>query len=169
MSRILKRGSEAVNLLDLGPHRLRDLERPENLFQLQHPELPSEFPALQCAALMLDQFADGAWLVDLAPLAEGSEVARVALAALGARESAGQSAESSLVAFLGEKQLLLLLDNCEHVIDSSARLVDAILSACPNVKILATSRELLGVGGEMAWQIPVLSMPEAFKGLSVEQ
>jgi predicted ATPase/class 3 adenylate cyclase len=116
--------------------------------------------ALQVAAELVDGYPDGVWFVDLAPLADRALVAAAALATLGAREVPGQEPLASLVEHLRARQLLLLLDNCEHVIDASARLGDALLRGCPAVRLLVTSRELLGVSGETAWPVPSLALPD---------
>jgi predicted ATPase/DNA-binding CsgD family transcriptional regulator len=103
------------------------------------------------------------WFVDLALLAPGADpehVAGAALAAVGAREAPGQPAQAALIAHLEPRHVLLLLDNCEHVVEACAPLVAAVLQRCPGVGILATSREPLGVAGEAAWRVPSLALPE---------
>jgi non-specific serine/threonine protein kinase len=105
----------------------------------------------------------GVWFVDLAPLAPLADpglVADAALTALGAGGAPGQPAPAALTAVLGERRALLLLDNCEHVVEACARLVAAVLQRCPEVRLLATSREPLGVPGEAAWRVPPLTLPE---------
>ena len=126
--------------------------------------------ALQAAADVLasdgapDGWPDpgGVWFVDLAPLAPLADTALVAgaaLTAIGAGGAPGQPAQTVLTAVLRERRALLLLDNCEHVVESCARLVTAVLQQCPEVRILATSREPLGVPGETAWRVPPLALP----------
>ncbi len=124
------------------------------------------------ASGLLRQFPDGVWFVDLAPL-ECSEsetpdggVAAVA-AALGLVRPARQSALDGLVQTLARRRLLLLLDNCEHIIEACARLSDSVLRARPRVRIIATSREPLHVDGEVAWPVPPLSVPSADADVSV--
>jgi non-specific serine/threonine protein kinase len=107
-------------------------------------------------------YPDGVVFVDLAPLAPGAGtalVASAALAAAGAREAPGQPAAEALVAHLQQRRVLLLLDNCEHVLQSCAPLAAAVLQGCPGVRVLATSREPLGVPGETVWRVPSLALP----------
>ncbi len=120
--------------------------------------------ALQVAADVVDTYADGVWLVELAALPSHSDAATVQKAvadALGVREEAGRPLLSTLIDYLKPRAQLLLLDNCEHLEKSCARTVADLLRACPNLRILATSRSRLGVGGERAWQVPSLAAPEA--------
>jgi non-specific serine/threonine protein kinase len=114
--------------------------------------------ALQLAADKISQYADGVWLVELAGLAEPELVAQSVATATGVRESAGESIRVTLLAALRSRHLLLVLDNCEHLVMACAELADAILRVCPNVRILATSRETLGIAGELAWRVPSLSL-----------
>jgi non-specific serine/threonine protein kinase len=119
--------------------------------------------ALQVATEMIETNPDGVWFVDLAPLADASLVAATALSAVGAvgpGDLSGQPPETRLVDYLRAKHALLLLDNCEHVVEACARLADSVIHHCPGVRVLATSRELLGVPGERAWRVPSLSLPE---------
>jgi predicted ATPase/class 3 adenylate cyclase len=213
-----------VSLVDLGVHRLRDLARPEEVFQITSPDLPSEFPALrslgvlpnnlpvqltsfvgrdrdmadlrellrahrlvtltgaagcgktrlalQVAADVLDGYSEGGvWLVDLAPLADPELVTQAVAVALAVRENApaealdlgGQTAlplVAVLVEHLRSKELLLVLDNCEHVLDAAGVLVATLLRECPGLAVLATSREALGVVGEVSWRVRSLSVPD---------
>lgn len=203
-------------LLDRGSHRLKDLQQPEHVFQLQLPGLPADFPplrslhntnlpiqatsfigrqqemrevnallattrlltltgaggvgktrlALQVAAEEVEAFPDGVWLVELAALAEPALVAQTVAAALGLRDEPGRAATDSVTAYLQSRTLLLLLDNCEHLLDACAALTDALLRSCPQVQILATSREPLHVAGERIWHVPslVAPKPEALVG-----
>ena len=116
--------------------------------------------ALAVATELLAAYAAGAWWVDLAPLAEPSLVPRTVAWALGVREEAGQSMAEAVANYVGEKRLLLVLDNCEHLVEACAELAQALLDACPNLTILATSREHLGVPGEIAWLVPSLAFPD---------
>jgi predicted ATPase/class 3 adenylate cyclase len=202
---------ERASLKALGAHRLRDLERPEHVFQLLHPELPAGFPplrslstlpnnlpqqvttfigrqreiaevnrllggtrlltltgaggigktrlALQVAADPAEEFPDGTWLVELAPLADPALVPHSTAAVLSVREEPGQSTPDALIASLKPKRLLLVLDNCEHVLTACAALADTLLRACPHLRILATSREGLGITGELTYRVPSLSLP----------
>jgi predicted ATPase/class 3 adenylate cyclase len=201
-----------VTLRDLGSHQLKDLQRPEQIFQLLHPELPSEFPplkslnhlphhlpvqltsfigreremgeveellgaarlltlagaggtgktrlALQVAADLLPEYPEGAWFVDLAPLSEGELVPQAVAAVLSVREEPGKPATQTLAEALQARTLLLLLDNCEHLLPACAELVTALLRRCPGVRILATSREAMGVAGETIYRLPSLSLPD---------
>jgi predicted ATPase/transcriptional regulator with XRE-family HTH domain len=104
-------------------------------------------------------YPDGVWLVELAPLADPELLPHVVAGALGLALAATGSPLATLVAALEPRQLLLLLDNCEHLIDASARLAEALLQRCPTVRILATSREGLGITGEVRWRVPPLAVP----------
>jgi predicted ATPase/class 3 adenylate cyclase len=201
-----------ARLLDRGEHRLRDLIRPEHLYQLAAPGLPpgdaplrtlDAFPhnlplqvtsfvgrerelaevkrtllaerlvtltgpggtgktrlALQAGAELLELFPDGVWLVELATLADPALVVGAVAQTLGVRESSGRPLLSLLGHYLRGKDLLLLLDNCEHLVDACAALVAALLAASPTVCVLASSREALGIGGEVAYRVPSLSVPD---------
>ena len=202
-----------VSLEDRGLHRLRDLGRPEHIWQVVHPELPSTFPplrsldvfrhnlpvqltpligreadvldvcrlllggerfvtltgsagvgktrlALAVAAEAVEEYLGGVWWVELAPVTEHSAVGRTALAVVGVREAPDVSAAHQLAVALGEQPSLLVLDNCEHLISSCAQLVAELLATNPTVSVLATSREPLGVPGEITWRVPSLGCPE---------
>ena len=211
-----------VTLLDLGEHRLKDLGRPERVFQLLHPDLPHEFPplrslnnphllnnlpqqissfigraeevarieallgktrlltltgmggtgktrlALQVAANLLTGEGDGVWLTELAPLADPALVPQAVAQTLGIREEAGRPISRTLTEALKEKRLLLVLDNCEHVLDACASLASDLLRACPQVHILASSREALGIAGEQTFRVPSLSLPDPKKTPTAE-
>lgn len=116
--------------------------------------------ALQVAFELVETFADGVWLVDLAPLGDPSLVVEAAAAVLGVRERSGEPILDSLITRLEPRHLLLVLDNCEHLIDASASLVAALLTACPMVRVLATSREPLRVQGEITWRVASLAFPD---------
>jgi predicted ATPase/class 3 adenylate cyclase len=199
-----------VSLRDLGPHRLKDLGRPEQVYQLQagfltatfppissldSPELPNNLPsmpspfvgrdreiaevrrltaesrlvtltgaggsgktrlALQVAAELVESTADGVWLAELAPCTSGEQIAEVVAAALGIQ---GESAAAVTSALAGQ-QALIVLDNCEHLIDDVAKFSEQVIRHCPRVAILATSREPLGIGGELVYRVPSMSLPE---------
>ena len=216
-----------VTLQDLGEYRLRDLERPERIFQLLHPDLPRDFPplrflnssrlpnnlpqqvssfigrkdeaaqveallgrtrlltltgmggtgktrlALQVASNLLLGDGDGlmgdgaltgegggVWFVELAPLADPALVSQAVAQVLGVREEAGRLVGRTLTEALKERSLLLVLDNCEHVLNACAILASDLLRACPQVHILASSREALGVAGEQTYRVPSLSLPD---------
>jgi non-specific serine/threonine protein kinase len=124
--------------------------------------------ALEVAGGLLGDYPDGVWLVELAPLADPELVPGVVAAALGVREVYGQPVLTTLLAALSSRRVLLLLDNCEHLIDAGARLVDALLRHCPNVRVLATSREPLRVAGEAVFRVPSLSFPPNTTSLAPE-
>jgi predicted ATPase/class 3 adenylate cyclase len=199
-------------LRDLGRHRLRDLQRPEQIFQLCHSDLPADFPplrsletfpnnlpqqvtsfigreremedvkrllettrlltlagsggtgktrlALQVAADLLSEYADGVWLVELAPLSDVALVPQTVAAALAVREEPGKPIGDTLVEALKAKRLLLVIDNCEHILPACGALAEALLRSCPGVQILATSREGLNIAGERTYRLPSLSLPD---------
>ena len=201
-----------VTLRDLGVHRLRDLGRPEHVWQVVHPDVQAEFDALTsldayrhnlpvqltplvgriseiidvhdliaderlvtlvgsagvgktrlvlaASADVVERFLGGVWWVELAALTDPDAIGRAVMAALDAREMAGSSAAHQLVVELGEEPSLVVLDNCEHLIGSCAEFVSAVLSAGSSVSVLATSREPLGVSGEVVWRVPSLRCPE---------
>jgi predicted ATPase/class 3 adenylate cyclase len=208
-----------VSLRDLGLHRLKDLGRPERIFQLDADGLPTAFPplasldnpklrnnlpaqvssfigrdaqlaevrrligesrlvtltgaggagktrlGLQAAAGLLDGSGDGVWFVDLAPLQDGELVAAAVASALGIREDAGRPIADTLAEAVGDRSLLVLLDNCEHLIDACAKLADALLRGCPNIVLLATSREPLGIDGEHVYRVPSMVTPAEGDGV----
>ena len=116
--------------------------------------------ALEVAARKLELFADGVWFVDLAPLSDPQLVGQTVIHALGAREEPGRSVFDTLEGFVAHRELLLVVDNCEHLIQACAVLVEHLLRAGPGVRILATSRESLGLPGERIWRVPSLSLPD---------
>jgi non-specific serine/threonine protein kinase len=114
-------------------------------------------------------YADGIWLVELAALSDGERVVQAVATVLGVRERPDQSLLDSLTAFLCPKQVLLLLDNCEHLLGACAALADSLLRVCPRLTILATSREALGIAGEQPWLVPSLDLPDPRGRLTLEQ
>ncbi|MBV9647461.1 MAG: AAA family ATPase [Candidatus Eremiobacteraeota bacterium] len=200
-----------TTLRDLGEHRLKDLARAEQVYQLVAPGLEETFPALcslealpnnlpqqvssfvgrddevaeitalvnahrlvtlvgtggvgktrtalQVAANLLDGSADGVWLVELAPLSDPLLVAGEIAAVLGVRQRAERPIRQTLLEFLQRRKLLLVLDNCEHLVAEAASIADQILHKAPQVHLLATSREALGVGGERVYRMPSLAVP----------
>jgi predicted ATPase/DNA-binding CsgD family transcriptional regulator len=116
--------------------------------------------ALEVARDLVEAYPDGAWLMQLAPLSEEALVPKAVAEALDVPERPQESLTDTLAEVLGDRQLLLILDNCEHLIEAVARLVNELLDSCPRVCILATSREALGVEGEIRWLVPPLSVPE---------
>jgi predicted ATPase/class 3 adenylate cyclase/DNA-binding CsgD family transcriptional regulator len=117
--------------------------------------------ALQAAADALDGAGDGAWLVEFAPVAEPELVAHTAAAAIGVREAPGRPMLGTLIDAIGDQNLLMILDNAEHVLGEVAELANAIIRSCPRVFLLVTSREPLGVGGEHVFRVPGLAVPPA--------
>jgi len=206
--------SPTAALRSLGEHRLRDMGRPEYIFQLLHSDLASEFAplksldnlelpnnlprqvtsfigrdkeiedvksllgrkrlltltgsggcgktrlALQVAAEVLEQFPQGVWLVELAALSDPDLVTQVVGNVLGVREEAGKPILQTLLTSLKDRKMLLVLDNCEHLLSACAPLCDALLRACADVRVIASSREGLGIAGETVYRIPSLSMPD---------
>ena len=114
----------------------------------------------EVAPLVADRFADGVWLVELAPVGDPEQVAGVAAAALGVREQPGVPAGEALARALARQQVLVVLDNCEHVIGAAAALCAGLLAACDDVRVLATSREPLRTGGEARYRLGPLSLPD---------
>ena len=201
-----------IALRDLGNVRLKDLATPEHVYQLVHPQLRQDFPALrsleatpnnlpqqatsfigrskeltelkgllaktrlltltgsggcgktrlglQLAAESLEQFPDGAWLVELAPLSDPGLVSPTVASVLGLKEEPGKPITRTLNEYLADKRLLILLDNCEHVLDACATMADAVLRQCAGVEIVSSSREALGIGGEQTYRVPSLSLPD---------
>jgi predicted ATPase/class 3 adenylate cyclase len=124
--------------------------------------------SLQIAANHVDRFADGVWFVELAPLSDASYLpSTIAQAANVAPGSSGDSVEA-LVQAIASKSMLLVLDNCEHLVDGTARTLAAMLRSCANVRILASSRQPLGIAGEAAYRMPSLPL-DAAAALFVER
>jgi predicted ATPase len=118
---------------------------------------------LVVASEVAENFKDGVWWVALASLSDPTLVPQAVASALGVREAAGRSLTEVLSEHLKIKDLLLVLDNCEHLIDACAMLADTLLRACVDLKVLTTSREALGVAGETSWLVPSLSRYEAVR------
>jgi predicted ATPase/DNA-binding SARP family transcriptional activator len=125
--------------------------------------------AIQVATELMIDYADGVWLVELADLTEGELLPQTLLATLGLSEQPGRPALDPIETHLKERSALLVLDNCEHLIDACARTADRLLHSCPRLRILATSREALGVYGEIAWSVPPLSIPPKGSSMSPEE
>jgi non-specific serine/threonine protein kinase len=116
--------------------------------------------ALLVATSLIDSFPEGVWLVDLAPVQAADLVPQTVTSALGVREQPNEAPPQTLAGWIGGRSLLLVFDNCEHLIDACAQLAAALLDACPNLRLLTTSREPLRISGERVWRVPSLSIPE---------
>jgi predicted ATPase/DNA-binding CsgD family transcriptional regulator/class 3 adenylate cyclase len=116
--------------------------------------------AIKVAAQMACGFGDGVRCVDLASITDPDMVRVTVARSLGLPDQPGRSTMETLIGFMADRQLLVVLDNCEHLLDECAALIVALCSACPGLKILATSREPLAVPGEVIWQVPSLSLPD---------
>ena len=211
---------DGVSLHDWGNHRLRDLERPEHIYQVLAPDLPADFPplktldnfannlpsqmtsfigreeeiadvqrrlastrlltltgpggtgktrlTLQVAADLLEHFPNGVWFVELAHLTDARLVTQAVAKALGLREQPNCPLDTTLIDYLKDKTALIVLDNCEHLIEASAQLAGALLSACPDLKIMTSSREALGISGEYTYLVPSLRLPDPHQSHPLE-
>jgi predicted ATPase/class 3 adenylate cyclase len=124
--------------------------------------------ALQAGADLLDGSSDGVWFVELAPLSAGSSVAHAVASTIGLREQPNRTMLDVLVQYLRSRRLLLILDNCEHVISEAAHVIDAILRAAPQVQVIATSREPLRIAAENVYRVPSLAVPP-YNALTAEE
>jgi predicted ATPase len=115
---------------------------------------------------LVGAYPDGAWLVELALLSDPALVSQAVAMALKVREQPGHPLAETLKDTLLTKQMLLVMDNCEHLIEAVVRLIDALLDSCPGLRVLATSRETLGVAGEVAWVVPALTVPDSGQALN---
>jgi predicted ATPase len=125
--------------------------------------------ALRAAAEMARGFPDGAWLVSLASIQDPMLVTQAVFSALGVHDLSAGLSLSSLTEYLAGKHLLLVLDNCEHLLDGSAILASTLITSCPELHMLATSRQALGVAGEVRMAVPTMSLPKAGDDISIEQ
>jgi predicted ATPase/class 3 adenylate cyclase len=124
--------------------------------------------SLQVAADLMDEFPDGVWFIDLAPLRDGRLVAQAAATVLGVKEEAGHPVLEALVKHVKDRQLLLILDNCEHLTQSAAELAKQLLQSGPRMKVLASSREHLRVAGETSYHVPALTAPDPNSTFTLE-
>ncbi|HEX8054603.1 MAG TPA: LuxR C-terminal-related transcriptional regulator [Thermoleophilaceae bacterium] len=122
--------------------------------------------ALQVAADALDRFPDGVWRVELAPVSDTERVGQAVAEAVGVRPHRGQTALEAAAAHLKERRTLILLDNCEHVLEAAAEAAETLLRGCPGATVLATSRAPLDLSAETTWRVPSLSLPEDGSGES---
>src|ERR1700737_810573 len=209
-----------VSIRDLGEHRLKDLPRPEHLYQLEIDGLPTEFPplktldvrknnlplqlttflgrtaelaelkgllargrlltllgtggigktrlAIELATEVLEEYTN-VWRAERASGSGPGLVAPTLMAAIDVREQAGRTPTEALIDYFGSKSALVILDNCEHLIESCAILAESLLQACPRLKVIATSREELGVAGETPWRVPSLAVPNPDRLPALEQ
>ncbi|MBI3744978.1 MAG: adenylate/guanylate cyclase domain-containing protein, partial [Chloroflexi bacterium] len=156
-----------IELRDLGSHRLRDIDRPLEALLRRHRLVTligvggtgKTRLMLEAAGHVADRFADGAWLAELASLTDASQVPSEIARALGAPEVPGVPTMATVTAFLADKDVLLLLDNAEHLVDGVAAVAERLLAGAPRLRILATSREALTVPGEAVLQVQSLSCP----------
>jgi predicted ATPase/DNA-binding SARP family transcriptional activator/DNA-binding CsgD family transcriptional regulator len=125
--------------------------------------------ALEAAADLIGAYQDGVWLVDLSPLSEPGLLVQEVAGVLGMQERPGEPLLDKLVDALRSRQTLLVLDNCEHLVDAVARLVEDLLRSCPDLRVLATSREALGVTGEVNLPVLPLSLPDPGRLMTVEE
>ena len=116
--------------------------------------------ALEVSRDLVRAYPDGVWLVELASLSEGELVPKALAEAVGTQEQPGRQITEVLVESMRTKEQLVVMDNCEHLIEATAHLVDTLLDACPRLRVLATSREPLDVAGELNWPVPSLSVPD---------
>jgi predicted ATPase/class 3 adenylate cyclase len=204
-----------TSLLDRGVHRLKDLQQPEKVFQLCHPDLPAQrsplrslsthpnnLPqhltsfigrekemadiekllagtrlltlagsggcgktrlAMQVAADLLEAYPDGVWLVEFAALSDPALVPQTVAYALGLKEERGKSLLHTVTEYLASKRALLVLDNAEHLLVACAQLADSVLRQCAHVVLLVSSREGLGIAGELTYRVPSLPMPDPIR------
>jgi predicted ATPase/DNA-binding CsgD family transcriptional regulator len=125
--------------------------------------------ALEVSRDLLEAYSDGVWLVEFAPLSEEALVPKAVAEAVEVPERPDEPLVDTLTEVLGSRELLVVLDNCEHLLEATARLVDVLLDSCPNLRVLATSREGLGVEGELRWLVPPLSAPDPQYSSTVEE
>jgi len=142
--------------------RLVDLQSRSRLLALVGPGgVGKTRLAIQLATYAQSKFADGVWLVELAPIIDGDLVPQAVAAALDVPEQADRALIATLTDHLRDRETLLVLDNCEHVIEAGARLAETLVRACPRLNLVITSREPLNVPGEVTWWVPSLDESEA--------
>jgi non-specific serine/threonine protein kinase len=125
--------------------------------------------ALAVASQLVASFKDGVWLVTLAPLADPNLVPSAVASTLGVHERPDRSLLEALVAHLSRRQLLLVLDNCEHLVEACAELASTLLQGCPSLRILSTSRHPLQIDDEVVWRVPPLGYPESSATLGADE
>src|SRR5271166_6393155 len=125
--------------------------------------------AIQVAGQMATDFGDGVWYVELAPITDPDLVPVAMVGALGLADQPSRSTTDTIIRFVADRPMLVVLDNCEHLLDAVAALVTALLRACPGLTLLATSREPIGVAGEVTWRVPSLSLDDEAIELFVDR
>ena len=125
--------------------------------------------AVQLGAQLTGGFGDRVWFVDLAPITGADEVAVIVARAMGLPDQPGRSTMDTVLRFIAERAILLVIDNCEHLLDACAKMFVKLLTGCPRLTILATSREPLGVPGELTWRVPSLSIADEAVELFTER
>jgi predicted ATPase len=125
--------------------------------------------ALEVGSNLLDEYPDGVWIAELAPLEDPQLVAETVCSTIGVPVQGSRSAVDSAVGYLRQKKALLILDNCEHLIEASARLADELVRGCPTLLIVATSREPLGIAGESTYRVPSLAFPARTEGITAAE
>jgi predicted ATPase/class 3 adenylate cyclase len=125
--------------------------------------------ALQLGAELIDRFADGVWFADLAPITDPELVSSVIAKVLGMTQVEGRRVDEAIWQWLRRKKLLLILDNCEHLLEAVASIADAIMRHCPDVQMVATSRQALGISGEVVHRLPSLATPDTAVGLQTTE
>jgi predicted ATPase len=125
--------------------------------------------AIRLASMLGRRFPDGAWLVQLAPVANGDLVPAVIAGVLGIAEGRPGETLAVLDAALSSREMLLVLDNCEHLADRAAAVIEHLLRTCPGLTVLVTSRERLGVFGEAAWRVPPLDVPRTDRSYAPDE
>jgi len=151
LTRLFGRESELAELADV-------VDRERLVSLVGAPGCGKTRLAIELGARLTERFPGGVWFVDLAPVADGASVARTVSTVLGVREQAGRAVVETLVDVLGDsaEPFLLLVDNCEHVVDAVAGLCERLVTACRSARVLATSRVALGLAGEQVWEVPPL-------------
>ena len=124
--------------------------------------------ALQVGADLLDRYEDGVWLVELAPLSDGEMIPSAVASIFHVGEAANRTLTEAIVHALKSRRALIIFDNCEHVVEPAARLIDAILRSCPHIRIIATTRQGLGIAGEVVHRVASLAVPESSGRLTAE-
>ncbi len=125
--------------------------------------------SVQLGAEVMDDYSDGVWLIELAPLSDPQLVAQAVASVLGVKEEGGRPVVDALVKFVRDRQLLIILDNCEHVVRACAELTKQLLQAGPRLKVLASSRDPLQIAGETAYHVPTLSAPDPQKKVTLAE